>query len=171
MNDLDLARLRRAYESGRLRAALPWAVPVLVLGVGAGAVGVPWAAPVSLVLSVAVVALRWWGRGFAAGVGPGLLAGLVAAVVPLVHVGTGSCHGACGGICLLHCSLGGIAAGAGLLLYLRRAGASGETVLASLAVASAAATLGCVVPGLIGLSGVMALTVLVSPALVVRRFA
>jgi len=169
MNTRDQAR--RAYEIGRLTRAVRWLLPVVTMTAIAAGLGVSVAAPVGVALALAVFGLRWLGGPAAAGVAPGLSAGALAAMVPLVWMGAGACHGNCGGLCLLHCATGGIASGAALLSWLGRSRAPVETTLAAMMVGSLTATLGCVTPGLIGLSGVLALAALTAPAMVMRRLA
>lgn len=169
MNTRDQAR--RAYEIGRLTRAARWLVPVISMTALAAWLGVAVAVPVGGALALFVFGLRWLGGPGAAGVAPGLFAGALAAAVPLVWMGAGACHGNCGGMCLLHCATGGIASGAALLSWLGRSRAPMETTLAAMMVGSLTATLGCVTPGLIGLSGVLALAALTAPAMVLRRYA
>src|SRR5687767_13965737 len=96
-------RARRAYELGRLRAALPvlgWVAPMIVVSVaGCGPV---WGAAVGGGLLAALcVGFKWRGQELARAVEPGLVGGMVPLSLPLVLEVTG--HGcatvACASVC------------------------------------------------------------------------
>lgn len=169
-------RARRAYEWGRLRAAMPGALP---------AVGLTWMAavlqhhvkPSLLVLGGLLVllclGLGWWGRQWDRAVAPGLLAGLFPLLLPFVVSGAGHvCYtGGCRAFCLMTCVGGGLAAGAFLSLAALRLPEGRERfLLASGSVATLCGALGCVLYGLSGVLGLVAGLALIStPVLVLRR--
>jgi hypothetical protein len=108
-------RARRLYELGRLRGALGWSIPALILAalvaLVVGHASVPLT--IGVVLYAASVALLWWGRAPGRGVLPGLVFGLVplaAALAANMH-GHACTGGACFRICTLTCFGGGLVAG------------------------------------------------------------
>ena len=117
-------RARRLYEIGRLRGALGWSIPALVLAglvtLIVGHTSIPLV--VGVALYAASVGLLWWGRVPGRGVLPGLVFGLVplaAAVIANYHGHT--CAGpSCFRICTLACFSGGLVAGLLLARVARR---------------------------------------------------
>ena len=154
------ARSRRAYERGRLQAAL-WPAALLVPVV---AWSWTWCLYPALAVAcgTALVALtlvfRWRGRVWARGVGPGLAAGLPPLVLPfLMREASQVCVGElCCSLCLIGCVGGGLAAGA---FVGRRAASIGEGRAAFLASAGTLALLAgapaCAFAGVAGLAGLL----------------
>ena len=108
-------RARRLYEIARLRAALGWSIPALIL---AGLVALVVRQPsmplaMGVALYAASVGLLWWGRAPGRGVLPGLVFGLVPLAAALIANFHGhACVGAeCFRVCTLACFGGGLAAG------------------------------------------------------------
>ena len=153
-------RTRRAYERGRLQAALWRAVPLVPL--------VAWtlgwcrypvlAALCGMALIALTVAFGWRGQTWGRAIAPGLLAGLPPLVLPLLMRGASDvCVGEmCCSLCLLGCVGGGLGAG---LLVGRRAAALPEGRGAFLAAAGVLALLAgapaCAFAGVIGLAGLL----------------
>jgi hypothetical protein len=116
MGDTLQQRARRLYELGRLRGALGWSIPALILAVLVAVIvrhaSIPLAGGVALY--AASVGLLWWGRGPGRGVLPGLVFGLVplgAALIANFH-GHAACVGAaCFRVCTMACFGGGLVAG------------------------------------------------------------
>jgi hypothetical protein len=108
-------RARRWYELGRLRSALGWSIPALILAalvaVVVGQISIPLA--IGLALYAGSVALLWWGRTPGSGVLPGLVYGLVPLGTALLAKLLGhACVGApCHPACTLTCFGGGLVAG------------------------------------------------------------
>lgn len=169
-------RARRAYEWGRLRAAVPGAMP---------AVGLPFLVlllehrlkPSVLlmggVLVLVCLGLGWWGRQWGRAVTPGLLAGLVPLLLPFVVRGAGHvCYtGGCRVFCLMTFVVGGLAAGA-LLSFasLRLPEGRERFILASGVVATLCGALSSILYGLSGVLGLVAGLALIStPVLILRR--
>ena len=132
-------RARRLYERGRLRGALAWSIPALLIAglvsLFVGETSVPLA--VGVALYAASVGLLWWGRTPGRGVLPGLVFGLVplvAAIVANLHGHT--CAGAgCLRTCTVICFGGGLIAG---LLIARVAVRSANPLVLFLSAASVA---------------------------------
>jgi len=155
------ARARRAYEQGRLQAALWRAAPLVPL--------VAWtcswcrypvlAAGCGVALVVLTVAFLWRGQLWGRAVAPGLAAGLAPLVLPLLMRGASEvCVGEmCCSLCLVGCVGGGVFAGA---LVGRRAAALAEGRGAFLAAAGTLALLAgapaCAFAGAMGLAGLLA---------------
>jgi hypothetical protein len=173
--DTDLsARARRAYEMGRLGAALRRSLLLLP------AVGMAFlccARPGPTVLCGAALVLLvtfclWRGQDYGRGVGPGLVAGFVPLLLPILVQATG--HLCTSGRCLLFptvCGVGGLLGGItlGFMAPSPRDGHAIPFVTACL-VAGLAGSVGCLLYGLVGLgvmiAGLLAGTV---PTLAVRR--
>lgn len=132
-------RARRLYEVGRLRGALGWSIPALVLAALVALVvrqaSIPLA--IGVALYAASAGLLWWGRAPGRGVLPGLLFGLVPLGAALIAPFHGhSCVGAaCSRVCTLACFGGGLVAG---LLIARVAARSPNPVALFLSAASVA---------------------------------
>jgi len=150
-------RARRAYEAGRLGAALRrslWLAPVVALA------GLCCADPAGTIvcgvgLIAAVTFCLWRGESFRRGIRPGLLAGFIPMLVPLVAQAGGHLCGA--DRCLLFptlCILGGLAGGVALgLLAPRPREAHGVPLFVASLIAGLAGATGCLLYGLIGLGG------------------
>ncbi|OJH35643.1 hypothetical protein [Cystobacter ferrugineus] len=169
-------RARRAYEWGRLRSAIPGALPAVGL---TGMVVLlrhhmkPSLLVLGGLLTLLCLGLGWWGRRWGRAVAPGLLAGLFPLLLPFVVSGAGHvCYtGGCRAFCLMTCVGGGLAAGAFLSLAALRLPEGRERfLLASGSVATLCGALGCVLYGLSGVLGLVAGLALISmPVLVLRR--
>jgi hypothetical protein len=169
-------RARRAYEWGRLRAAVPGAMHAVGLTVLALVLEhrlKPSLLLVGSLLVLGCLGLGWWGRQWGRAVAPGLLAGLIPLLLPFVVSGAGHvCYtGGCRAFCLATCVGGGLAAGAFLSFASLRIHEGRERfLLASGAVATLCGALGCILYGLSGVLGLVAGLALVStPVLVLRR--
>jgi hypothetical protein len=153
-------RARRAYERGRLQAAVWRAVPLVPLV----AWSLAWcryptlAALCGATLVALTVAFGWRGQTWGRAIAPGLLAGLPPLVLPLLMRGASEvCVGEmCCSLCLLGCVSGGIVAG---LLIGRRASGLAEGRATFLAAAGALALLAgapaCAFAGVVGLAGLL----------------
>ena len=171
---LLLERARRAYEMGRLGAALRWSL-LLLPAVGIALVcchnpGPTLVSGAGLVLLVAFC--QWRGQGYRRGVGPGLVAGFVPLLLPILAQATGHVCGSGG--CLLFptvCGVGGLLGGItlGVLAPRPRDGRAIPFVTACL-IAGVAGSVGCLLYGLVGL-GVMIAGLLAgaTPVLAARR--
>lgn len=168
-----MARARRAYEWGRLRAALPLAsvvVPMIALSLvvcGSGLAALGFGAALFAVL----VAASWRGQSYGRGARAGLLAGLVPFTLPIAQGGVSLCVSGVGvastAVCVAGGTLGGLAIAA---VVRRREGATAQSLsfLAALVVAGLAGSLGCLMLGVVGVLAMGAGLVLgATPALVV----
>lgn len=159
-NDLTaLSRARRAYEVGRLRWALRFALPVLAAAGAALAGGRPPLLCFALVAALLplAVGLSYAGGGAGRAVPSGLVAGGMAMAMPLLTqtVGHLCASDACLSLCLPACVLGGGLAGA--LVALRAARMERETpfLLSGLLLAGLMGALGCTLSGLAGVLGML----------------
>ncbi len=177
MDGLDsrlMERARRAYEAGRLAAALRHSVFLLPV------VGVVLLCCSNLVATIAggaglfvlVTFCLWRGQAYGRGVRPGLIAGFVPLLLPILVQAGG--HLCVSGRCLLFptvCGLGGLLGGIalGILAPHPRDGQGTPFVTACL-IAGLAGSVGCLLYGLVGL-GVMSLGLFLgtAPVLAVRR--
>lgn len=136
--------LRRAYELSRLRAALPWALPGLLLAGVASGWGSALALPLGPIVAVLLVGLRWRGGE----PGRGAIAGLFAGTLSYGLLGVWCQLGACGGLgCGLICGVSGVLAALVLARGLRarsRAWSAGALSVASLVIALPAGVFGIV---------------------------
>ncbi len=177
MADLDgvlSERARRAYEMGRLGAALRNSLLLLpAVGVALVCCSNPGPSLVSgagLILLVAFC--QWRGQGYRRGVRPGLVAGFVPLLLPILAQATG--HLCASGGCLLFptvCGVGGLLGGItlGMMAPRPRDGRAIPFVTACL-IAGLAGSVGCLLYGLVGL-GVMIAGLLVgaTPVVAARR--
>lgn len=168
------ARLRRAYEIGRLSTAMVATLPIVpVLAVAPLCCRDPrQVIACGVALLAVVIGLRWRGQQYAVGVSPGLLAGLGPLFVPVAgRVGLPLCGVSGCGLTPAVCALGGLAGGImlGLLAPRLETGRSVPFVVACV-VAALTGAVGCLMYGLIGLV-VMAGGLLIGalPLLAVRR--
>jgi hypothetical protein len=168
------ARARRAYEVGRLRAAVRRAALLLpVVAVVLLCCAEPTGSlPGSGGLIVLVTFCLWRGQEYGRGVRPGIIAGFVPLLLPLLAQAGG--HPCVPGRCLVFpvvCVAGGVIGGVALGLLAPRP-AEGRRipfVTASL-IAGLAGSVGCVIYGLIGLAGMtLGLVLGATPILTVRR--
>ncbi len=169
-----MAHARRAYELGRLRAAVRRALlllpilgtAVLCRGDAAGSV------PSGVCLIAVVTFCLWRGREYRRGVRPGLLAGFAPLLLPILAQASG--HICVAGRCLLFpavCGAGGVIGGVALgLLAPRPAEGRGVPFVTASLIAGIAGSVGCVVFGLVGLAGMtLGLVLGTAPILVARR--
>ena len=157
-------RARRAYELARLRAALPWAIPAILFGLGSAWLGVGLA----VVLAAAVVGFKWLGRDYGRAVLPGLAVGLLGFAAPTGWElwNAGCCAGSsCASECMAVCASGGVLGGLVLFRHVRRSAVGRTGTLAALAVASLATGIGCLQIGAMGMIGVAGLWAITAPAL------
>lgn len=151
---------QRAYELGRLRHAIGWSVPALLLGGMVASVvrEVSFSLVFGLALYVASTGLLWWGRAAGRSVLPGVAYGLVpliAGVIAKVH--GHMCMGtACVGMCMPLCVGGGVLAG---LLVARLAARSDNPTAVFLSGASTAFLTGAIGGSCIGLHGVIGMAI------------
>lgn len=162
------ARVRRAYERGRVTCALVWTAPLALLG--ALAVAISARPIVALALSAVLVAMAvfafWRGRSLERAVVPGVAAGLVPfglahAAQGYGHVCTGS---ACYSVCVPACAVGGVVAGLFIWRVVRRRSSAQPSWIAAGLFASLVGSLGC---SCAGNHGVAALVAGMSAALLV----
>jgi hypothetical protein len=154
------ARARRAYEAGRLRAALPAiALAVPMVGLSVVLCDRPSAsAACGLALVAVLLAAAWRGRPYARGARAGLVAGLGPLLLPMA-----TCFHLCaGGVCLLAptaCVLAGLAGGVAIGVHARHRVPTGPDaggyLLAALTVAALVGSLGCVIAGASGVVGMV----------------
>ena len=167
------ARALRAYEWGRIRAALRDTLPVIPL---IGGSLLACAAPAHTIASgcllyAVAVGLRWKGGAFARAVTPGFVAGLGAFFAPLL-AGALWADPACDGLALRAvCFVGGFATGGFVGLSALRATTDEASFLRSAAViAGLTGSLGCLFSGLGGILGmVLGLFVATAPVFVLIR--
>jgi hypothetical protein len=166
-------RARRAYERGRLRAAVLGAWPVVALASVCLVLGARWwivLAVASLHAALVVVFLQ---RGRAAGraVTTGWLAGSLPLVVSLM--GCRVPHACGGGSCVAWCLPGCLAASlvAGVVIVRRaldRRAEARETAFAAAVVAALTGGMGCTMLGLGGAIAILAgLAIVTAPALLI----
>lgn len=143
---------RRAYERGRLRAALrgAWPVPVLA-GLSIASSAPPhWVVPVAVLGLAVVVLLHHRGRGLERAVFRGQLAGLLPLVVALAscRVPHACANGSCSEWCMPACLVAAAVGGVGIARYSgRERERAVESLLAAAAVAALIAAMGCAAIG------------------------
>lgn len=162
MDSSDLrTRARKRYELGRLRAALPWALPAGLFT----AIAVPFeagASPIGAVLAVLLVTYAWRGGTLARALVPGLGAGSFAFAMPLMLACTpGGCPAELTIAALLVPSAGGLLSG-GILW--RQVGPG--SAAPALVIAATCAGMGCLALGAYGVVGVIAVLIAGAPTLV-----
>jgi hypothetical protein len=154
------ARARRAYELGRLRAALRLA-PLVLAAAGAAIVcgrPLPMTCALAVALLLLSVGLAYAGGSAGRAVYPGLLAGAAPLAAPLLMATVGhACFGpACASLGLPACILGGSLAGVVIARTTARRDADLPFVLGALAVAALTGALGCTIAGAAGVLGMLA---------------
>lgn len=170
-------RARRAYELGRVRLGLGYAlfvVPGIALSILLR--GDTTSSLALGGLAIALVTLSTWrGGAWAAAVVPGLVAGTVPLLLPLAaRLTTHGCSGeVCWSVCMLSCVLGGLFAGGLMGLRAGRLAVDrGRFLVGAGAIAILSGSLGCAFAGLAGVAG-MSLGLLAGSAplvwLVARR--
>lgn len=167
-------RARRAYELGRVRAALRVAPFVFAAAVAAVACGRPAAMTGVLATTLLVVSagVSYAGGPAGRGVVPGLVAGAAPLVMPLLMATVGhACFGpACLALCLPACVVGGAVAGVVIARSAARQEPDPPFVAAAVAVAALTGALGCTIAGVAGVLGMLAGTVAAgTPVLVAAR--
>jgi hypothetical protein len=168
-------RARRAYELGRLRLSIPWAILAGTIGLlGTSVTGAGWfGITLSLLAASAAVACVWYGRHLGRGVWPGVWVGSVAMGLALT---AWACvdRGATGFlICELPCAAAGAIIAIGAAFHSQRAAAARETLLTLLGTVSIAAPLALIACGAVGLGGIAGLAAglaLGSTPVVIRAF-
>lgn len=151
-------RARRAYELGRLRAAMRVALyvtPMTLLSlVGCARPGLN--AVMGVALLAIAVGLLWRGQAYARAVSAGLVAGAAPLLIPMFVRSSGHCciGGACWMVCMEACIGGGFIAGGVIGLRARSQRTSrGAFFVAALVVAALAGSLGCFMGGVAGVIG------------------
>jgi len=151
---------RRQYEIGRLRSALSWSIPALIVAGVVAAIMQQMSIPLALglVLYGVSVGLLWWGRAPGRGVLPGLVYGLLPLGGALVarlqgHVCVGA---ACYGTCMIACFVGGLLAG---LLIARVAVRSATPIALFMSAASVAFLTGIIGGACMGVLPVIGMAV------------
>ena len=145
-------RARRAYELGRLRAALPWAIwPAALawLAVLAGTTSGALALGLGLPLAMAAAAARFAGGPLARAVPRGLAAGTLAFLVSWAAV-SAVCRAGCaaaGVEAAIACGSVGLLAGAAVATVARSAGRRAHALLFAATLAAGAGALGCAFAG------------------------
>jgi hypothetical protein len=154
-------RARRAYELGRLRLSLPWAVLTGSVGLLGTLVtgGVVFGVTMSLVACAAAITCVWYGRHVGRGVWPGIWVGSVAMLLALV---AWVCVGRGGNSffeCRLPCVLAGLIVTGGAVYHRRRGAAPREallTLVGTVAIATPLALIACHGVGVGGVVGLVA---------------
>jgi len=167
-------RARRAYELGRLRAALRVAPFVVAAAIAAIACGRPAAPTYALAgaLLVFCVGVSYAGGPGGRGVVPGLVAGAAPLGMPLLMATVGhACFGpACMSLCLPACVVGGAVAGVVIAKSAARRDPDPRFLAAAIAVAALTGALGCTIAGVAGVLGMLGGTVAAgAPVLVAAR--
>jgi len=167
-------RAKRAYEAGRLEAAVGRSLLLLpIVALALFCCSDPARILISgLCLLAAVTFCLWRGQAYGRGVRPGLLAGIVPLAIPLAAQAGG--HLCDAGRCLLVpsvCILAGAAGGVALgLLAPRPRDAHGIPLVSASLIAGLAGSVGCLLYGLIGLGGmVLGLLAGAAPVLAARQ--
>jgi hypothetical protein len=153
-------RMKRAYEWGRLRYALRWAVPTLLLAALVAFLvrQVSWPLTLGVLLYFACVVLLWIGRSPGRGVLPGVVYGLLPLTGGLISRFNGHvCLGlSCYSSCLLYCVSGGVAAG---LLVARLAAKSEAPAVVFLSAAATSLLTGAIGISCVGVHGLIGMAV------------
>jgi hypothetical protein len=139
----ELSRVRRAYEAGRLRGALPWLLAPALLSLVSCSCCVPRTELVVLAVTLAalLVSFAWRGGAVGAAAKAGLAAGLVACLAPIACPLPAMCVGA------------GLFTGLALGLVARtRASRRVEFIGVACLVAALTGAMGCLLVGLAGIA-------------------
>lgn len=175
VHDALRERARRAYELGRVRRGLGfalWVLPMVALSLFA--CRRPLLTLIAGALLYALVA-AFGARGQAYGraLRPGLLAGSVPLLLPLLmRMGGHAClGGACWSLCMIGCIAGGTLAGAAIgIASAAQHEERGTFIAVASLVAGLAGVLGCAVAGAAGISGmVLGLALAPLPAAMAAR--
>ena len=150
------AKVRRAYEWGRLRHALGSSVPTLLVGVMVATLvhEISWPLVIGSLLYLASVVLLWVGRSPGRSVLPGVVYGLL----PLTGGVIAKLHGhvcmgfSCYSTCLFYCISGGVVAG---LLVARLASRSESPVAVFMSAAATALLTGAIGSSCVGVHGII----------------
>lgn len=167
-------KARRLYEVARMRRALIFSIPALLVGLFVAIVVREISMPLvcGVLLYLASVVLLWWGRSPGRGVLPGVTYGmlpLAGGVIAKFH------HHACMGLscystCLLYCVSGGLLAGLLVARFAMKSQTPVALFLSAAATALLTGTIGgsCVGGhGIIGMAlgiGLGAITLVLRPA-------
>jgi hypothetical protein len=150
------SKVKRTYEWGRLRYALRWSIPTLVLG-GLVALIVrqmSWPLTLGMSLYVASVVLLWVGKSAGRSVLPGVVYGMLPLTGGLISRFNGHvCLGlSCYSSCLLYCVSGGVAAG---LLVARLAAKSDAPAAVFMSAAATSLLTGAIGISCVGVHGLI----------------
>lgn len=167
-------RARRAYELGRLSAALPCALvvpPLALLALRSCPRSGVHLAVLATLTAVVLVCLRWRGQDFGRAVTPGILIGLAGFAVPWLAISCELCPLAPSPLLFALCGASGAISGLALSAHCLRCGCCSHAhVLSAGTVAGLIAAMGCAPAGVGGLIGMaLALTLASVPALVAAR--
>ena len=153
-------RVKRAYEWGRLRYALRWSVPTLLVGTLVTFLvrQVSWPLTLGALLYFASVVLLWVGKGPGRSVLPGVVYGMLPLTGGLISRFNGHvCLGlSCYSSCLLYCVSGGIAAG---LLVARLAAKSEAPASVFMSAAATSLLTGAIGISCVGVHGLIGMIV------------
>lgn len=165
-------RAKRAYELGRLRSKLPWAIlPVLPAFCAMQGCPMPDLPLVQgMLLAAALVLFQWRGGSLARGAERGLFLGTPGFALPALCCAGGMCATSPTPILVALCFGGGLLAGLGVTLLALWRDLSQSSVVAGATVAGLTAAMGCSMAGSGGLLGlVLGLLLAVSPAFIWAR--
>jgi hypothetical protein len=153
-------RAKRAYELGRVRTALGWSIPTLMIAGAVAALLRDLSSPLLLGLALyfGCAVLLWWGRSPGRSVLPGVVYGLLPLAGSMVARMNGHvCMGmTCYSACLAYCVTGGLLAG---LLLARHAARSDAPSVAFLSAAATALLTGAMGGSCIGIHGILGMAV------------
>jgi hypothetical protein len=159
--ELFKRRARRAYEVGRLRLSVPWAVLAGTLGLlgtaltGGGGFGLA----MSMLAAAGAVVCVWYGRHVGRGVWPGVWVGSLAMLMAL-FAWTCAGRGATGFLeCRLPCVVAGVIIAAGAAFHVGRTAAARDALLTLLGTASIAIPLALIACRAVGIGGMVGLAV------------
>ena len=162
-----LARVRRAYELGRMRRAIFYAllaVPMVVVSEQCCCCGRGVSVAGGALLAAVLWVLTWRGGHLGRGVLPGLIAGALPLAAPTLA-------GACGAesACLPACIAGGMLGGVVIAGWARRSKEGrAPFIFGAGAVAAATGSLGCAMAGSTGVVAMIAALAAVSAPVAVK---
>ena len=172
--DAVKAKAKRAYELGRLRRSMRFAIlplPLMALSTELCGELVPVCLAGGALIAV-IVFLAWRGQSYEAAIRPGLAAGLGAYALPFAGEMIGACTEGSMVLCASLCFLGGTITGAFLgARCLREELHRGRFLFSGCVIASLVGSLGCVLAGLGGVLGMVlgVTTISIPTVLLVRR--
>ncbi len=169
MERADLrSRARRAYELGRLRDALGWALVAIPLAALSHTccLEASWLWSISIATFAIVLGAVWYGRAVGAGARAGLLAGLASWALPVLSWTLGLVPST---LMLTLCFAGGLASGVLVGRQLRgREAAWAPFLISAATVTGLIGALGCTLAGLGGVIGMIAGQLLGAAPIVAR---